>query len=190
MRPVYVALLHYPIQDRSGATVATSVTNLDLHDIARSCRTYGVERYFVVTPVEAQHAVVGRILGHWHGDQAREWHPKRGEALSRVELVHAFQDVQKRIEELSGERAEVILTDARPDEHTITYQVLREEIASESETRPVLVILGTGWGVAPEFFDQVGRRLDPIWGPPRAEGYNHLSVRAAAAVILDRLMGA
>ena len=40
--PIAVALVHYPIVDRRGDVVNTAVTNLDLHDIARTARTYGV----------------------------------------------------------------------------------------------------------------------------------------------------
>src|SRR4051812_37001797 len=35
---VAIGLLHYPIYDRSKKVVATNITNLDVHDIARACR--------------------------------------------------------------------------------------------------------------------------------------------------------
>ena len=37
---------------QEGQSVATAITNLDVHDIARSSRTYGLGGYFVVTPIE------------------------------------------------------------------------------------------------------------------------------------------
>ena len=65
---VYCALVHHPVRDRAGQTVTTAVTNLDVHDIARSARTFGLRRYYVVTPIEAQHVLVQRIIDHWtHG---------------------------------------------------------------------------------------------------------------------------
>jgi hypothetical protein len=47
-----------------------------------------------------------------------------------------------------------------------------------------LLLLGTGWGLAAEVLDRVDDVLEPIAG---AGPYNHLSVRAAAAIMLDRL---
>ena len=51
---VSVALLHYPVYDKNRQVVATAVTNLDLHDIARAAKTFGLFRYYVVTPVPEQ----------------------------------------------------------------------------------------------------------------------------------------
>ncbi|HBQ11088.1 MAG TPA: hypothetical protein DEF51_07890, partial [Myxococcales bacterium] len=62
---VYLALVHHPVVDRAGDVITTAVTNLDVHDIARSARTYDLAGYYVVTPIEAQHRLVDRILGHW-----------------------------------------------------------------------------------------------------------------------------
>lgn len=188
--PVYVALLHHPITDRNGRLVTTAVTNLDIHDIARSARTFGVKRYFIVTPIEAQHELVGRILGHWHEDHAREYHPDRVEAVSLVKLVREFSEVKAAIrEECGGEYAEVVLTDARPLPKAVSYADYRKELEDPKRTRPTLIVYGTGWGVSETFYPEVDRILAPIYGPEGKEGYNHLSVRAAAAIILDRLRG-
>jgi hypothetical protein len=54
--------------------------------------------------------------------------------------------------------------------------------------RPVLVLFGTGWGLSPALIDDADVRIEPIRA--RGEtGYNHLSVRAACAITLDRLLG-
>jgi hypothetical protein len=50
-----------------------------------------------------------------------------------------------------------------------------------------LLVLGTGWGLTPEILSRGDVYLEPISG---VESYNHLSVRAAAAIMLDRLRGA
>ncbi|TMA55668.1 MAG: RNA methyltransferase, partial [Deltaproteobacteria bacterium] len=50
---VYLALLHYPVYDKNAQVVTTAVTNMDIHDISRAGRTYGVRGFFVVTPVKA-----------------------------------------------------------------------------------------------------------------------------------------
>lgn len=189
--PVYFVLLHYPMTDRTGKIVATAVTNLDLHDIARSCRTYGVKRYYVVTPVEAQHPVVDRILRHWKQEQSREHHPDRYEALARVALMKDFESVEREVRERHGEEPEVVLTDARRLPNTVSYADYRRELEDPKRTRPVILVFGTGWGVSEVFHPKVHRILAPVYGlrnDPDGE-YNHLSVRAAAAIILDRLIG-
>ena len=56
----------------------------------------------------------------------------------------------------------------------------------EREDRPFLLLLGTGWGLAPEIFGVVDAVLAPIAG---VNGYNHLPVRSAASILMDRLLG-
>ncbi len=191
-RSVYLALLHFPINDRNGKLVATSVTNLDIHDIARSARTYGLKGYFLVTPVQDQHRVVGRILDHWQLPKNREFHPDRVKALDLVKLLPDMAAVREQIEKETGLKPEVILTDARERSGCVTYQALKNQIADDAKTQPLLLIFGTGWGVSEVFFPEIDQVLEPIRGAgsPEDEGYyNHLSVRAAAAIILDRLLG-
>lgn len=185
--PVYVTLLHHPIVNRHGEQVTTAVTNMDIHDIARSARTYGVREYFIVTPIGIQRDLVGRILAHWNAEHARKYHPDRVEAVSRVRVVEDFETVKTRIREAHGEEPEVVLTDARPLPKSVSYADYRRELSDPARTRPALVVLGTGWGVSESFYSEADRILEPVWGPNRE--YNHLSVRAAAAVILDRLFG-
>lgn len=189
--PVYVALLHYPMRNRLGGQVATAVTNLDIHDISRTCRTYGILRYYIVTPVEEQHRVVGRILEHWKRDESKQWHPDRFEALARVALVKDFEAVKAEIFSKHGEYPEVVLTDARPLPNAVTYSEYRSELEDPTRKKPALVVFGTGWGISEVFYPEVHRILAPVYGlknDPDGE-YNHLSVRAAAAIILDRLFG-
>jgi hypothetical protein len=174
-----------------GETVATAVTNLDLHDISRSCRTYGIGRYFVVTPVLEQHRVVGRIIDHWKRDRQREWHPDRYEALGRVELVENFEAVKQEIFSRHGEYPEVVLTDASPLPNAVSYVDYRRELENPERKKPTLIVFGTGWGISDVFHPEVHRILAPVYGlknDPDGE-YNHLSVRAAVAIILDRLFG-
>lgn len=187
--PLYIALLHDPVQNRRGEKVVSSVTNLDLHDLARSARTYGARGYFVVTPVEEQHALVARILGHWADPRAKTAHPDRAEALSLVEVVPSFARVRAEIEARHGESPEVVFTDARPHPKVKPYADYRSELSAPSRTRPVCVVFGTAWGLSEEFQREADVFLPPIYGPEGQGGYNHLSVRAAVAVILDRLFG-
>ena len=61
MSPVAIALVHHPVLDRQGAIITTAITNLDLHDLARSACTYGVSQVFIVHPVAAQRELALRI---------------------------------------------------------------------------------------------------------------------------------
>ena len=193
--PVYLALLHHPVTNRNGALVTTAVTNMDIHDIARSCRTFGLRGYTIVTPIEDQQELVGKIVDHWRSDQAREYHPDRAEALSLVRLARSFEDVKSAILTEHGVLPEVVLTDARPIPNSITYADYRRELESpDRPKKPVVVVFGTGWGVSDVFYPEVHRILAPVYGPkddPESgfKSYNHLSVRSAVAIILDRLFG-
>lgn len=193
MHKTALVLLHYPITSRKGEIIATAVTNLDLHDLSRSARTYEVDHYYVVTPVPEQHEIVGRILNHWQEPRSREWHPDRFEALSRLQLVNTFEDVKADLKSrYSDLPVEVCLPDARPLPKQLGYTDLRERWRHEVQSGKngvKVIVLGTGWGVAPEFYPEVQTYLAPIYGPHGASGYNHLSVRAAGAIILDRLFG-
>ena len=170
--------------------MTTSVTNLDIHDLARSARTYEIDHYFLVTPIQEQQELVGRILSHWGKGKSLEWHPDRFDALSRARCVSDFEQVKTDlIERYPGHALEVAMPDARPIPGQKTYQEVREVWENESAPGIKIIVLGTGWGVAPEFFKEVHTFLGPIYGPLGKNGYNHLSVRAAGAVILDRLFG-
>jgi hypothetical protein len=188
---VYLVLLHYPVTNRNGAIVTTAVTNMDIHDIARSARTFGIQKYFIVTPIDDQHELVGRILAHWRTEQSAAYHPDRFEALSRVRLVRNFEEVKAAVSaEHPGTAPEVVLTDARPIPNSVSYADYRRELADPNrKPRPVILVFGTGWGVSESFHPEVHRILAPVYGPEGQEGYNHLSVRAAVGIILDRLFG-
>jgi len=187
---VYIALLHTSVVNRNGALVTTAVTNMDIHDISRSARTYGVRGYFLVTPILDQHELVERILSHWRTDRSRAYHPDRVEAVSLVRLAKSFEEVKAAIREEHGEFPEVVLTDARPLPNSVSYTDYRRELAEPGRSqKPVLLVFGTGWGVSDAFYPEVHRILAPVYGPEGVGGYNHLSVRSAVAIILDRLFG-
>ena len=92
-----IALVHHPVVNRKGDPIATSVTNLDLHDIARTARTYGADAFYVVTPFSEQHELVNKIKSYWEREAIREYHPDRAEAFTRLELSLSVEDVLTRI---------------------------------------------------------------------------------------------
>ena len=182
---VAIALVHHPVLDRARDVITTAITNLDLHDIARSARTYGVSDYFVVHPVAAQRELAERVKAHWVGGSGARRIPDREPALDRMRIVSALSDA---LDVLGGRDAvDVYVTAARADGATVLgWGAARARVAASS--RAVLVLFGTGWGLAPEVLTSADVRLAPIVGADAA-GYNHLSVRAAAAITLDRLLG-
>jgi hypothetical protein len=181
LRRVAVALIHHPVIDRQGAVVTTTVTNLDVHDIARSAHTFGVSDYFVVTPIAAQRELVSRIRSHWVDGSGARRIPDRKPAMEVVRIVATLDEAMNAL----GSLPEIWVTSAA-EGSALGYPEARSLL--ETEGAPILLCFGTGWGLAPEFMAKASRRLGPIRSP-RADGYNHLSVRAAAAIILDRLLG-
>lgn len=183
MKDFYVALIHYPVIDRHKLIVTSSVTNLDLHDIARSCRTFDVKRYFVVHPSPDEQALNARIVNHWHTGYGQKSHPTRTKALERLELKSNFDEVLTRVRELSGEEPLKFGTHAREMGDRI---VGPKDLLDRLNEKPVILIFGTAYGLAPEWSDKLDYFLKPINGP---DAYNHLSVRSAVAIYLDRLFG-
>lgn len=185
MGELYVALIHAPVYNKNMEVVATSITNLDLHDIARSATTFGVSAYYVVHPAPAQQDLARRIMGFWREGYGAEYNPDRYEAFSRVRLVATLQEVKEEISRKQPDKnVYTVATDARLYPNTIEYGDLRQRL-SESEDI-FLLLLGTGWGLLKEDMEKADYILKPIYGYGE---YNHLSVRSAAAIILDRLRG-
>jgi hypothetical protein len=178
--PTAIALMHYPVYDRNGRTVVSAITNLDLHDIARAARTFGLSRYYVVTPAVEQQRLAGQIIGHWQEGYGATYNPKRKSALELVTVKGTLDEV---IQTDFGSAPRLVATGAAAAA-TVTYAGFREELTNSAV--PHLLLFGTGWGLA----DEIMARADLILPPVKGAGeYNHLSVRSAVAIILDRLFG-
>src|SRR6188508_1497267 len=93
MSKVAIALVHHPVLDRQGAVITTAITNLDLHDMARSACTYGVSGLYIVHPVTAQRELAMRVKSHWVSGSGARRIPTREPAMSLVQVVPALADV-------------------------------------------------------------------------------------------------
>lgn len=186
MSNMYLGLVHHPISNKRGEIVTTSVTNLDIHDISRSCRTFGIKKYFIITPLEAQHSLVKRILGHWKEDDANAYNPDRHDALSIATLENSIEDAVAEIEKIEGKKPLVTVTGAGFQEFSGNAEHLREKMRIDNV--PCFLLFGTGWGLHASVVDSADYKLDPILST-EGDGYNHLSVRSAVAIYLDRLFG-
>jgi hypothetical protein len=185
---VYSALVHHPVRDREGLTVTAAVTNIDVHDIARSSHTYGLAGMFVVSPIDAQRALVVRILEHWRLGAGKRRMPHRSEALAICQPASSIAEALQLIAAQEGQAPRVIATAARalPGGSLTTFETLRPQLAAAGA--PWLILFGTGHGLADDVLKAAEFVLEPITGA-REDGYNHLSVRAAAAIVFDRLFG-
>jgi hypothetical protein len=183
---VYIALVHHPVRDRLGETVTTAITNLDVHDLSRSARTYDLAGFFVVTPVEAQTKIVRAILDHWETGAAQRRVPARRQALALCQPATSIEEAEAEIERRHGVAPRRVATAAqRPgDGRDVDFDTASRIIRDASD--PFLILFGTGHGLVPETLESASLWLAPVRGDA---SYNHLSVRAAAAIILDRLFG-
>jgi len=178
-----VALIHHPVLNRNGEIAAAAVTNLDLHDIARAARTYGVRAVYVVTPLEDQKVLAERIIDHWVSGIGSEYNPKRKEALELIRIQDSLDGVLTDMARRGAGTPRTVATTARSRSRGIGDKMLKEKMATGA---PYLLLLGTAWGLAEEIFDSADFILDPIKG---ISEYNHLSVRSAASILFDRLLG-
>jgi hypothetical protein len=182
---LFVALIHYPVVDRNGRIVTSAITSLDLHDIARSSRTYGVSAFFVLHPVADQREFATRVIEHWKTGYGRQFDSRRREALDLIRIVTELDEAIVEAERLGGVRPIIVYTSARAS-GGLGYEELRAQI-ERPDAPPVLLLFGTGFGMTPAMLERADLALAPLLGPGE---YNHLSVRAAAGIILDRLRGA
>jgi hypothetical protein len=180
----FIALLHYPVYNKKGDIVTTAVTNMDIHDISRAARTYGVERFYIVTPLEQQQVFIKRIIRHWQDGYGVIYNPSRKEAFDIIEIKSSLDDVIKDISERVGKKVRLVVTGAALREPCLKFDDLKEEMMKNSDA--YLLAFGTGWGCAEEVIERADLLLEPIKGPT---DYNHLSVRSAVAIALDRLHG-
>jgi len=181
--PHYLVVMHTDVVLPTGEVGETSITSIDMHDIARSARTYGVENVFIVTPLEDQQKIVRRLLTFWQ-EEGRAYNMSRQDAVARVELAESFDSVISKIRGKHNVSPCVIATTAHAQyEHTLTYY---DQETVWSRHQPVACILGTARGLSNTIIEQSTYVFDPIEG---MTDFNHLSVRSAAAVMLDRWLG-
>jgi hypothetical protein len=183
--PLYVALLHYPVYKKSGEVITTSITPLDLHDIARSCMTYGVRKYYVVHKMPTMKYLAHRIQGFWRSEYGKNYNWTRNDAFSIVQVVDYIDDCLVEIEKNHGRKPILVATSAKEFGQSLSFEAMAEKLRTDDT--PYLVLFGTGWGLIQEFLRRCDFVLEPINGPN--PNYNHLSVRSAAAIVLDRLCG-
>ena len=180
---LYIALLHYPVYNKEGKVVTTAIANMDIHDIARLAKTYGLRGFYMINPISAQRAFAQEIIDHWREGYGATFNHSRRDAFELVSLKVSLNEVITEIETLSGQVPKTIVTSANFNEECLSFTSLGKML--KSNNLPYLLIFGTGSGIADEVIKSADYRLEAIKGDG---DYNHLAVRSAVAIILDRVI--
>ncbi|MBX7147918.1 RNA methyltransferase [bacterium] len=180
----YIGLVHYPVLNKHGEIVTTSVTNFDLHDLARTSKTYGISGCYIITPNQAQQNMSLYIQNYWQEGKGAAFNPDRKDAFDTLFISPSIEETCLTIQKRHDTKLPPlkVATSARRLSKTISFKDLKQRLPE----RPTLFLFGTGWGLAPQVIEGVDHVLEPINGPTE---YNHLPVRSAVAIILDRLFG-
>jgi len=181
---LFIALLHYPVYNKKREVVHTTITNYDLHDISRTAATYNIGCFFLINPIPSQYELSQRIRRHWVSGFGATYNPNRKQALAYSQVVDSLATATEQIAAQTGRQRKIhlVTTSAQPRDGQVGHgqisrMVQREEI--------VCLLFGTGWGLTDETYRMADTHLAPICG---AGEYNHLSVRSAVAITLDRIL--
>lgn len=178
----YIALLHYPALNKKGELIVTSIVVHDIHDMSRAAKTYGIRKFFIVQPFEEERKIVQRIENFWQ-TSGYGYNSNRLEAISILSVKETFKDVLDEIINETGKTPYVIATSAqKKDFAEISFKETAELLKKD---QPVLLLFGTGWGIAYGELEKIDSFLPPIEG---VGDFNHLSVRSAASIVLDRII--
>lgn len=177
-----LALIHYPVYGPAGEVIGTATSNFDVHDLARLARTYDLGRYYLITPMQTQRELVRQVCGHWLEGAGSRRNPTRGQALRLIQAVPDLDAAVADATERHGRTPLLVATTARKQPGTIGFDRMRQVLSR----KPGMLLLGTGWGLIRETMERADHVLHPI--RPRGK-FNHLSVRSAASIIIDRLLG-
>jgi len=174
MSDIAVALVHHPVLNRLGEPATTAITSMDIHDFARTCAFYDVAPVYLVHPAAGMHSMVADITGYWLTGEGGKRNPGRREAMKQIRMVNTLEDV------LQDADYSLWYTSARPPEGRMCeINTLAEQPGSH------LIVFGTGWGLNVDEMPEPNGWLSPIAGVGKVR---HLSVRAAVAIYLDRLI--
>ena len=179
---LYLALIHYPVSNKKGNTIASALTTIDMHDIARAAITFGVRGFYVVTPLMDQQVLAHEVIAHWTDGVGGALNPFRKQALELIRVVSTFEDAVKEMEQERRRKVVTIATTAARHDHAVSTSALARQLEEEDTSH--VIAFGTAWGMSLEFIQNCDSVLEPVQG---MNGYNHLSVRSAVSIILDRI---
>ena len=186
MRKLYLGLLHYPVYNKNQEIITSAITNFDIHDISRASKTFGVEKYFIITPENGQKSVMGKIIEHWQKGFGATYNKDRKTALEITSIINTLDDAIETIKNDTGLNPIVTATSAQKDENYTAYTIKEMRSLLEEDGDPIFLLFGTGYGMVMKNIPQIKNLLEPIYG---TGDYNHLSVRSAVSIYLHSLKG-
>jgi hypothetical protein len=181
---LYIALLHYPVYNKEGKIVTTAIANMDIHDIARVAKTYAASGFYIVNPIEEQRKLALEIISHWRDGYGADYNKCRKHAFELINIKVSLKEVIDDVIEKTGYMPKTIVTGANFSGKVLKFAELRKIL--QSIDMPYLLLFGTGSGIAYEMINTSDYKLEPIRG---RSNYNHLAVRSAVAIIMDKIMG-
>jgi len=182
MPDIYIGLVHHPVYNKNKEIVTTSLTNLDIHDIARTSKTFALKKYFIINPQPSQKEIFMRIKKFWQTDIAQEYNIARFNAFDIIEYVNSITEAKEIIKEKSTAEPKTFATSARNFPNCTGYDRTKKIIAASNSC---LILFGTAHGLTEEVMKNCDYIIEKIKG---RQDYNHLSVRSAIAITLDRII--
>jgi hypothetical protein len=175
---LYIGLLHYPVLNQHNKIITTSITNLDIHDLARLVATYNLGGYYLIQPLPKQRELFNELIDFWKKDRALKYNIHRSQAFRKIYIVSSLEECINNITTTEA-KPKIIVTGAR-----LVSNISYTQVRKMKDKETMLLLFGTGWGLADDVINKADYQLEPIKG----EGsYNHLSVRSAASIIIDRI---
>lgn len=185
-RNLSLCLVHHPVMLDAKNSGVSSLTNFDIHDIARISCSYAMGPFYVVTPLEEQQRLLSEILRHWTDGPGGRGNPDRAKALRLVRPALSLDAAMTDLERQTGRRPRLVVSSAVwPSGRNAPPPLTCADVLEWCRGGPVLLCLGTAHGLAPEVLARSDGQLRPL----RFLQYNHLSVRSAAAILADRILG-
>jgi len=172
---IAVALVHHPVLNRKGESSTTSITPMDVHDFARTCAFYDINKVYLVHPAKGMQAMVHDLTGYWATGEGGVRNVGRKQVLESVCVVGSLEDAQK-----DGDY-QLWMTSATVEEGELIEPSKLPEMLGNH-----LIVLGTGSGLDVRNLPKENGWLSPIVGIGKVR---HLSVRSALAIYLDRMFG-
>lgn len=152
---------------------------MDMHDISRISATYGLGGYFVIHPDEKMRNIAHKLSGHWTTGDGKNRNSDRYDAIKNMKIVPDLDAAKTEIKKIHGEEPVTIGTTARKKEKSKPLSHILKQKKS-----PFLILFGTAGGIEDNFLDSLDIILEPI---VTGSGYNHLSVRSAVSIFIDRI---
>jgi len=181
---LYIVLLHYPVYNKEGKIVTTAIANMDIHDIARLTKTYAARRLYIVNPIPEQRNLAQEIIDHWKEGYGATFNKFRQAAFELIKTEERLSDVLTDIFRETGNVPRIVVTGANFSGDLLKFVEFGKMLKNDNV--PYILVFGTGSGIADEVVNMADYRLEPIRGNG---SYNHLAVRSAVAIVLDRVMG-